>query len=65
MQNDIIQYQQRVKQIFSNAKACTTYTMALAHSLSLPNNTGYLLPICELHATDDVLITKLAKSNEI
>lgn len=61
IQNDIIQYQQRVVQAFSNAKACTTHAGALKQSLPLPDNAGYLLPVCELHSTDDILIAKLAK----
>jgi glycosyltransferase involved in cell wall biosynthesis/RimJ/RimL family protein N-acetyltransferase len=61
IQNNIVQYQQRVMQAFSNAKSCATYTEALKQSILLPNNAGYLLPICELHAKDNILIAKLAK----
>ena len=61
IQNDVVQYKQRVIQAFSSAKSCATYAEALKQSLPLPNNTGYLLPICEIHATDDILIKKLAK----
>ena len=61
IQNDIIQYQQRVRKAFSSAKSCATYADALKQCLPLPNNAGYLLPIGEIHATDDILITKLAK----
>ncbi len=59
--NDITQYQQRVLLAFSNAKSCATYAEAFKQSLPLPNNAGYLLPVCELHISDDSTIAKLAK----
>ncbi|MBE0683420.1 MAG: GNAT family N-acetyltransferase [Anaerolineales bacterium] len=61
IQNNNIQYQQRVEQVFSSVKSCATYAEAFKQSISLPNDAGYLLPVCEVHATDDILITKLAK----
>lgn len=59
--NDITRYTQRVFQAFSNAKSCTTYAEAFKQSLPLPNNAGYLLPVCEHHMSDDITIAKLAK----
>ncbi len=59
--NDNTRYNQRVLQAFSNAKSCTTYAEAFKQSLPLPDNAGYLLPVCELHMSDDITIAKLAK----
>lgn len=60
-QNEIIEYQQRVIKAFLDAKSSTSYLDAFKKSLHMPNNAGYLLPICEFHTMDNILIRKLAE----
>ena len=59
--NTVSKYNKRVIDTFSELKSCVTYEDALRQSLQLPNRTGYLMPVCEFHTTDDALIAKLAK----
>jgi len=54
-------YKQAVRKNFSFLKQTTRLDDLFAKSINLPQYAGYLVPVCELHATDDKLIAKLAQ----
>ena len=54
-------YKQAVRKNFSFLKQTTRLSDLFAKSINLPQYAGYLVPVCELHATDDKLIAKLAQ----
>ena len=54
-------YQQTVRQEFAFLKQTTQLDDLYAKSIPLPRNTGFLLPVCELHAMDETLIARLSQ----
>jgi perosamine synthetase len=53
-------YQQAVRKNFSFLKQTIALDDLYAKSIALGHGKGYLLPVCELHASDKVLIAQLA-----
>ncbi len=53
-------YQQSVRQEFAFLKQTTRLDDLYAKSIPLAGDTGFLLPVCELHASNDALIAKFA-----
>ncbi len=45
---------------FRQMKSAVTYADALSVSIPFPDQSGYLMPVCELHANDTSLIEKLS-----
>lgn len=60
MPNSTNNYKQAIRNYFSFLKNTKRLDDLHTKSIPLPNNMGYLVPLCELHATDKNLITKLA-----
>ncbi len=54
-------YYQAVQHTFRFLKQTRTLADLFAKSISLENDLGLLVPVCELHATDDNVIAKLAQ----
>lgn len=54
-------YQQTVRQEFAFLKGTTRLDDLYAKSIQLADDAGFLLPVCDLHATDDALIVALAR----
>jgi polyisoprenyl-phosphate glycosyltransferase len=54
------EYRQRVITAFHSMKVYTSYPEAINNSVSLPDKKGLLVPVCKLHADDEILIEKLA-----
>ncbi len=54
-------YKQAVRKNFSFLKQTTRLDDLFAKSITLTHSEGFLAPVCELHATDDGLIAKLAQ----
>jgi perosamine synthetase len=61
MMQPINSYQQAIRSHFAFLKQTTKLDDLYAKSIPLKNEAGYLVPICELHASDDILIAKLAQ----
>ncbi len=60
MHNSISSYKHSINNYFSFLKETTRLDDLHTKSILLPNDAGYLLPVCELHATDKNLISKFA-----
>ena len=54
-------YKQAVRKNFSFLKQTMQLDDLFAKSIPLAHGAGFLVPVCELHATDDGLIAKLAQ----
>ncbi len=54
-------FKQAVRKDFSFLKQTTRLDDLFAKSIPLAHGAGFLVPVCELHATDDGLIAKLAQ----
>ena len=54
-------YKKAVRSNFSFLKQTARLDDLFAKSIPLTQNAGFLVPLCELHATDDGLIAKLAQ----
>lgn len=61
MLQSIESYKFAIRSNFSFLKKTTTLDDLFAKSIPLENHQGYLLPICELHTTDKLLVEKLAQ----
>lgn len=57
-------YKKAVRENFSFLKQTTRLDDLFAKSIHLADGKGFLVPVCELHATDDRLIAKLAQWRE-
>lgn len=57
-------YKHAVERSFAFLKQTSHMDDLYAKSVALENNAGYLLPICELHATDETLIKTLSEWRE-
>ncbi|MEG4325016.1 GNAT family N-acetyltransferase [Microcoleus sp. herbarium5] len=54
-------YKQSIKKEFAFLKQTETFDDLLAKSIAFQENQCYLVPVCELHTTDDQLISELAQ----
>lgn len=54
-------YQARVRSEFASLKSIDRFDELVSRSIRLENNKGYLLCVSELHTSDELLITLLAK----
>lgn len=54
-------YRNSIRKNFSFLKQTSSLDALFARSIPLDNNLGALIPICELHADDDALISLLSK----
>ncbi len=61
MDRSIETYKQAVRKNFSFLKQTTRLDDLFAKSIPLGGEGGFLLPVCELHTTDDTLIVQLAE----
>jgi len=61
MSRSVEVYKQAVRKNFSFLKQTTQLDDLFAKAIPLPKGDGFLTPVCELHATDDKLIRKLAR----
>ena len=52
-------YRQEIVEQFAELKSLDNYAEVIARSLQLPNGRGYLVPVCELHAEDQLTIDLL------
>lgn len=59
-----LQYHNAIKNNFNFLKNTLTLEDLFTKSLSLPDDLGYLLPVCRLHVDDDQLIEKLSQWRE-
>jgi len=56
---ELSHYQKSVLETFKRLKSVSSYDQALNTSISFRDQSGYLMPVCELHANDTELIEKL------
>jgi perosamine synthetase len=54
-------YKQRAKSLLTSLKAIRDPDELLARRIPLDGGSGYLVPVCELHAADELLIATLAR----
>lgn len=57
-------YQNAVQKTFAFLKSTNRLDELYTRAIPLPSNGGYLLPVCELHASDSQLIANLSKWRE-
>lgn len=64
MKNNLDHFHHAVRNTFSFLKSTASLNDLHTKAIPLKDGNGYLLPICELHATDEVIIQKLAQWRE-